>query len=184
MTDRLLSPPLALRPHALRALDVWLFRRLGCGSTARPLTLATAVWIAHWSWVPLVAALVVALWRGPVATAPVLGALATATGLQVVTMRLARRVAAPRPFALGLCDNHLNHSMRGGMPSTHAAVMGALAGALWPWMAMWPELALVPAIAALTAWARVHAGAHFPSDVLVGLALGAALGRQAMAALG
>jgi len=110
--------------------------------------------------------------------------LGLATLVQVLAKRSARWLSAPRPFALGLCPNHLNHGERGGMPSTHAAVMGALAGALAPWMAMWPELALVPAIAALTAWARVHAGAHFPSDVLVGLALGAALGRQAMAALG
>ena len=184
MTDHSLSPSLALRPHALRGLDVRLFRLLGCGSTERPLTLAVAVWIAHWSWVPLVGALAMALWRGPAAVVPVLGALGAATALQVLAKRLARWVAAPRPFAVGLCANHLNHSLRGGMPSTHAAVMGCLAGALSPWMVMWPELALVPAIAALTGWARVHAGAHFPSDVLVGLALGGALGRQAMAAVG
>jgi undecaprenyl-diphosphatase len=65
------------------------------------------------------------------------------------------------------------------MPSTHAAVMACLAGALSPWMVVWPELALLPSIAVITAWARVHAGAHFPSDVLAGLMLGASVGSAA-----
>ena len=103
-------------------------------------------------------------------------ALVSATLLQVLVKRLARRLSARRPFAMGLCANHLDHSDRGGMPSTHAAVMACLAGALSPWMGAWPELALLPWIAVVTAWARVHAGAHFPSDVVMGLLLGAAVG--------
>ena len=37
-------------------------------------------------------------------------------------------------------------------------------------------LAVLIGTALATAWARVYAGAHFPSDVLLGLALGCALG--------
>lgn len=62
------------------------------------------------------------------------------------------------------------------MPSTHAAVMGCVAGSLMPWAGISPELALLPLIAVITGWARVHAGAHFPSDVLAGLLLGMAFG--------
>ena len=183
MTDHPMSSPLALRPHALRSPDVRLFRWLGCGDTSRPVRLAVAVCIAHWSWVPLVLCLAFCAAQRTGAAMPVITALGLATLVQVLAKRSARWLSAPRPFALGLCPNHLNHGDRGGMPSTHAAVMGCLAGALWPWMAAWPELAWLPAIAGLTAWARVHAGAHFPSDVLAGLALGGVVGRQAMAAL-
>lgn len=108
---------------------------------------------------------------------PLVSALLTATVVQLLVKRASRRWSAKRPFAIGLCQNHLGHSDRGGMPSTHAAVMGCVAGSLMPWAGVYPELALIPVIAALTGWARVHAGAHFPSDVLVGLLMGMAVGR-------
>lgn len=179
-------PPLlsGARSAAWRAADWQLMAWMGAGRVDRPLRLQLAIGLAHWSWVPMALCLALCMARRTDALVPVATALGLATLVQVLAKRSARWLSAPRPFALGLCPNHLNHGERGGMPSTHAAVMGCLAGALSPWMVTWPELALVPAIAALTAWARVHAGAHFPSDVLVGLALGAALGRQAMAALG
>lgn len=39
-----------------------------------------------------------------------------------------------------------------------------------------PLLAVLGTIALGTAWARVCVGAHFPTDVLLGLSLGGALG--------
>lgn len=36
---------------------------------------------------------------------------------------------------LGLCPNHLGHSARGGMPSTHATVLAFLAG--WGSVMVW-----------------------------------------------
>lgn len=179
-------PPLlsGARSAAWRAADWQLMAWMGAGRVDRPLRLQLAIGLAHWSWVPMALCLALCMARRTDALVPVATALGLATLVQVLAKRCARWLSAPRPFALGLCPNHLNHGERGGMPSTHAAVMGCLAGALSPWMLMWPELALVPAIAALTGWARVQAGAHFPSDVLVGLALGGALGRQVMAALG
>ena len=170
--------------RAWRASDWQLMAWMGAGRADRHWRLRLAIGLAHWSWVPLALCLVLCAVQRAGALVPVATAMGLATLVQVLAKRGARWLSAPRPFALGLCPNHLNHGERGGMPSTHAAVMGCLAGALSPWMAMWPELALVPAIAALTGWARVQAGAHFPSDVLVGLALGGALGRQAMAVLG
>lgn len=169
--------------RAWRASDWQLMAWMGAGRADRHWRLRLAIGLAHWSWVPLALCLVLCAVQRAGALVPVATAMGLATLVQVLAKRGARWLSAPRPFALGLCPNHLNHGERGGMPSTHAAVMGCLAGALSPWMAMWPELALMPAIAALTGWARVQAGAHFPSDVLVGLALGGALGRQAMAAL-
>ena len=56
-------------------------------------------------------------------------------------------------------------------PSDHAVMAGAVAAGLW-----WVErrLGLVAAVAALAmAFARVYVGAHYPLDVVAGLALGA-----------
>lgn len=76
-------------------------------------------------------------------------------------------------------------------PSSHAggAAVAAIAadevlrrdfaGAPWLAPARWTNAGLV----ALGAWSRVEAGAHYPSDVLAGAALGAFLGRFAHALL-
>jgi len=96
--------------------------------------------------------------------------------VQLACKRLARYLHAPRPFALGLCPNHLGHSARGGMPSTHATVLAFLAGCTVPLVAVAPMLGWLGPVAIATGWARIQAGAHFPSDVLIGLGLGYGLG--------
>lgn len=59
-------------------------------------------------------------------------------------------------------------------PSRHALTGGAFALVLW---LAWRPLGLLAWIyALLVAWGRVHAGKHWPSDVLAGLLVGAALG--------
>jgi undecaprenyl-diphosphatase len=58
-------------------------------------------------------------------------------------------------------------------PSDHAVMAGAVAGGLF---LVNRRLGIVAALAALAmAFARVYIGAHWPDDVLVGLALGAAV---------
>ena len=162
-----------------RSRDIAWFCWMGAGRTDRPLRLSLAIAIAHWSWLPLVVVLASSMVFRADAIGPVLSALGVATLMQWLVKRLARWLSSRRPFAIGLCANHLHHSDRGGMPSTHASVMACLAGALSPWMVLWPEFALMPSIAVITAWARVQAGAHFPSDALVGLMLGASVGSAA-----
>ncbi len=57
-------------------------------------------------------------------------------------------------------------------PSDHATVVGAAAGGLW-----FVDRRLgrsVAGLALLMAFARVYVGAHYPGDVIAGLALGAA----------
>lgn len=159
-----------------RSRDIRWFCGMGAGQTDNPIRLTCAIVISRWSWVPLVAVLGSSVAFRSDSTWPVMQALLLATLLQVLVKRVANKFSLPRPFAIGLCANHLGHSDRGGMPSTHAAVMGCLAGALSPWMAAWPEIALLHCICLMTAWARVCAGAHFPSDVLAGLLLGFSVG--------
>lgn len=166
------------QPHVLRLLwrlDLALFSWVLGHHGPRPAVLRWACWTARWAAWPLVA--VLALYAGlqPQRWLELLVALVTAGLTQWVGKRLAHRWNRARPFALGLCANALQHSARGGFPSAHALVMGALAGFCWFWLPPW-WLAAVLALVAATAWARVYAGAHFPFDVLAGTAAGALVG--------
>lgn len=155
--------------------DVWLFRRLGAGQgPASGLTLARLV--ARWSWLPLLVLVVLVSLPHRLGPALALLCLAWAGLVQLAGKRLARRWQAQRPFALGLCDNHLGHGGRAGFPSSHALVMGAVVGALLPHTGSEVLIAAMAAVALGTGWARVHTGAHFPLDVVAGLALGVASG--------
>lgn len=162
--------------------DIWLFQRLGAGRGPRWL-MNLARWVARWSWLPLLA-LVVAVsvgQGGGVLLAPLV--LLQAGLLQWLGKKLARHWSAQRPFVLGLCDNHLGHGGRAGFPSSHALVMGAVLGALLPHTGSDALLLAMVAVAVGTGWARVHTGAHFPTDVIAGLAAGLAWGLVAGFAL-
>jgi len=163
-----------LQPH-WRRWDVRLFRWMGAGRSPC-MMLEMAKWVARWSWVPLVVVLADMAIEDVRDRVLVLHALITAGIVQLVSKRFAARWELPRPFAVGLCANHLNHSRRAGFPSTHAMVMGSLFGFMLPFGPLDLDIALVGSIALLTGWARVYAGAHFPSDVAAGLGLGAVLG--------
>lgn len=85
---------------------------------------------------------------------------------------LGHAVAEPRPYTvlphvLLLVPRTTDFAF----PSDHAVMAGAVAAGLW-WVDR--RLGIVATIAAvLMAFARVYVGAHYPGDVLVGLALGA-----------
>ncbi len=159
---------------AWQTLDRRLFAWVGGGHTARPLPLRLACLLGRWSWVPLLALMTaVALRHGPAGLWMPGQCLMVATLVQVASKRLARRWCAGRPFMLGLRPNHLRHSARGGFPSTHATVMGAVLGFMALQLsAADPALAGMALTALGTSWARVYAGAHFPLDVLGGLVFG------------
>lgn len=155
--------------------DVWLFRRIGAGR-GPAIGLALARLVANWSWLPLL--MLVVLVSLPHRLGPWLALMClTWAGLvQLAGKRLARRWQAQRPFAMGLCANHLGHGGRAGFPSSHALVMGAVLGVLLPHTGSGALMAAMAAVALGTGWARVHTGAHFPLDVAAGLALGVAFG--------
>ena len=161
----------------LRHFDVWLFRWMRAGHGARLTLLALARQVSRHSWVPLLAtlfAMAASLQEGGWTVAML--CLCAATVAQVASKKCALVWAAPRPFALGLSHNHLKHGSRAGLPSTHAAVMGSVVGFMAVAAPGHPLLAVLGTIALGTAWARVYVGAHFPTDVLLGLSLGGALG--------
>jgi undecaprenyl-diphosphatase len=160
----------------LRRVDVQLFRWMRAGHGARAGLLRVARQVSHHSWVLMLATLFAMAVGTPEGGWTLLKCLGMATLAQLASKRCAARWAAPRPFALGLSDNHLQHGPRAGLPSTHAAVMGAVVVFMSVAAAGHPLLAVLCITALATAWARVYAGAHFPSDVLLGLALGGVLG--------
>lgn len=77
-----------------------------------------------------------------------------------------------RPFVLGLGTRWVQHAADGSFPSSHAAVMGALAAAALLAPGRWPLKALALAAALWVSWSRVALGLHFPSDVLGGWCVG------------
>jgi undecaprenyl-diphosphatase len=122
--------------------------------------------------------------RGPARTvaaalwAPLAVLLAVA-----VNQPLGRLVAAPRPYAV-----HpdllvlVGRSADPSFPSDHAVMAGAVAAGL---LLVHRRLGLVAALAAvLMAATRVYVGAHFPSDVVAGLVLGAGVSVVGWALLG
>lgn len=167
--------PLLAPPSIWRRFDIWLFRRLGAGRGPRA-ALSLARLVARWSWLPLLVLVVLVALPHRLGPALALLCLSWAGLVQLAGKRLARRWQAQRPFALGLCDNHLGHGGRAGFPSSHALVMGAVLGVLLPHTDSGALIAAMAAVALGTGWARVHTGAHFPLDVLAGLGLGLASG--------
>lgn len=156
-------------------LDIFLFRLIGAGQgSAWGLGLAQLV--ARWSWLPLLAMAGLALWSVPQGAWIALSCLAWMGIVQWTGKRLARRIQSLRPFSLGLCDNHLGHGGRAGFPSSHALAMACLLGSLAPFTHRAGLLTAIGLLTLATSWARVHGGAHFPLDVLAGLAVGVVCG--------
>lgn len=157
--------------------DKRMFALLGAGPSATAWGVSVAKAIATWSWLPMTLLLLGQVAMQMSLLAWVLGALLLSGLVQWVVKRITRRWPVPRPFALGLCPNHLQHGPRGGFPSAHAIVMGFLVGMLAQAPLFLPEIGwALFVLSMVTAWARVYVGAHFVSDVAAGLCLGGLLG--------
>jgi undecaprenyl-diphosphatase len=168
--------------HARRSdWDLLTFARLGGGHAARALPLRAALLIARGSSGLLLIVLLLATWltAAPFASATLVLLLAGAT--QYAGKRLAHRHGAPRPYHLGLSPNRLQQGARGGWPSSHALSMACVCGALWVLAGPGPLWSAAALLTLATGWARVYAGAHFPSDVIAGWGLGLASGTLGMA---
>lgn len=127
--------------------------------------------------IALFAVLLVAGWlvgrrRGPRVVAGALGAGAAALLALALNQLIGHAVDRARPYT-SHTGVHLLVSKTSdfSFPSDHAAVAGAVAVGL---LLVSRPLGLVAALAALVmAFSRVYVGAHYPGDVVAGLAVGA-----------
>jgi undecaprenyl-diphosphatase len=127
----------------------------------------------------LFAALLVAGWwiaRRDPNPAPMAAAVWAPVGMLAalaINQPIAAAVNETRPCNTlpGIVVLHCNTDA--GFPSDHAVMAGAVTAGLW---LVHRRLGALAALAAVTmALARVYIGAHYPQDVLAGLALGAAV---------
>jgi membrane-associated phospholipid phosphatase len=93
---------------------------------------------------------------------------------EVITQTLKRLADQPRPTASipGLeVHGYPKDPYGDAYPSAHTSVTVGLVTALWPWLT-WPQRVVGVAIAALVALNRMYIGAHWPLDVVGGVAIG------------
>jgi undecaprenyl-diphosphatase len=93
---------------------------------------------------------------------------------QLMTQVLKHVANQPRPIhVIPDLDTHGYPTSPHGnaYPSAHTAVVVAAVCALWPWM-RWPQRVAGLVFAALTACNRIYIGAHWPIDVVGGIAIG------------
>ncbi|PWB81536.1 MAG: phosphatase PAP2 family protein [Methylocystaceae bacterium] len=125
-------------------------------------------------WIYLILGAIVFLCAGREALPVVLLAGLNAALLHCLFPHIKRRIGRPRPFhvdprlpsLLKILDEH-------SFPSGHTMT---LSGVLVPIVIAWPSIAMSAAALVLSmAWSRIATAHHYPSDVVVGAALGVAM---------
>lgn len=163
----------------MQSMNVILFEMLGAGfspdlfwlEAARLVTAATGWMIAAMlAWIA---------WRHPARRLEIALGLACAGCATPLAQALAASLNFPRPFMLGLSAEYLSHGWRGGLPSTHASAMTALATFLLLRPHLFAMGVVTAALMLATGWARIYLGVHFPLDIVGGIALGGLIGSAA-----
>ncbi|MDE2093761.1 MAG: undecaprenyl-diphosphatase [Burkholderiales bacterium] len=147
--------------------NLHLFELINAAPGLGPVRLLLATVLAQWLiWlVPI--AMAFAWVRGDlVARAELLHMLLAALIALGVAQIVVHVWPQPRPFALHLGTQYLQHSTDPGLPSDHVTVfwslaLGALASRRY---AVWGFPLLATGL--VVGWARVYLGVHFPFDVL------------------
>ncbi|TPG23449.1 phosphatase PAP2 family protein [Variovorax guangxiensis] len=166
----------------MNALNATLFGIFGGGFNPNPAVLSVALALAVATTWACAALLFAAAWIKPEVRMRVLLVLVVAGLASLLSRELAAALAMPRPFMVGLSPPHLEHGMRAGLPSTHAAVMFTVAFMLVFDRRLRAVGMAVLAMAATTGWARVYVGVHFPLDIVAGALLGLCIAVAARAA--
>lgn len=112
--------------------------------------------------------------------AALLSVVSVTASVAITTYGLKRVIARERPqrpdthHAHGEGPNAVPMPDTGSFPSAHSASAAALATTM---LLEWPAVAApFVMLAGLVGYSRLHAGVHFPSDVVGGMALGTAAG--------
>lgn len=167
---------------ALGAADRWLLLKINRDWTAPALDKTMPVFtnlqkVPWFIYGVAPAVLALWLWKGRKRALKVLVVAALAAGSSdFIAFRVIKPlVARPRPeYSVPGVDVRVPNGGRDGFPSNHASNAAAAAFVL---SSAYPGGTLAfAALAGLIAYSRVYVGAHYPGDVLAGLALGAAIG--------
>lgn len=163
----------------------WLFKTclLLTDKLGDATTLATIAWLWFWRERPGAAGATTTMTRTE-SRARVIVFAAAGMAAYVTARLIAFAVDADRPFATFLPVHGIPGAFEGlrtfgSFPSDHAALLGALPVALLYWnrRAAW----VWAGISTLLVLARVAVGFHYPSDMIVGAAIGAVFTVAAMA---
>ncbi|SDJ08655.1 Membrane-associated phospholipid phosphatase [Frankineae bacterium MT45] len=133
----------------------------------RPFPL-TLLGIALLAWIVLTA-------RGRFMRLEIVRCAAVAYAIAQITATVLKHLAnQPRPlFVVPNLDTHGYPGDPNGnaYPSAHTAVVVAIVAATWPWV-RWPQRLVGVVVAVLIAFNRLYIGAHWPIDVVGGVAIG------------
>lgn len=156
----------------MRYVNFGLFEWMAGGFHPTPWLLVAACWIAvYGAWVAGATVIYSGL-RKPSQRLYLLLLVLLACLTSVLSQAISSALDMPRPFAIGMSPNYLQHGGRGAMPSTHMSVMSLVALGCLVRPGLRAGGAVLLALAFATAWGRIYAGAHFPADVGAGLLLG------------
>lgn len=167
----------------MNPLDIELFLLLNASADSPAWLLAAARMVSqHLSTVALLALLPLAFF-GRRARWQVCGVLLAMALAWLAARGMRETIPSVRPFVMGLGYQGMPHSASTGFPSMHATMAAAWAGGLC-WFAAprwrWAWVAVAVPVAVGIAWSRVYLGLHFPSDMGMGLLLGAVSGWLAL----
>ena len=172
---------------AIRPAEIALFHALNAaGPAALEPVMHALSWLGHYARAPVYATglMLIAVafrryGRQAAAQASAAAAYTLLIGFAIavpLTAALKQSFAQSRPAAvleharvLAAADSQFS------FPSGHAMFVGLVAASVWPALGAWGRAA-VALFAAAVAVSRVWLGAHFPSDVAIGLLLGVGAG--------
>lgn len=155
-----------------RSLFLWI----NATGTSPDWLIALATFIAR-DVIAIVPLMIVVLWLwGPRSQLTSQRVLVVKTGIALlyalaISWCLGHLFPHPRPFAIGLGYQYLDHAPDESYPSDHGTVIFTFALAFICWHRLWSG-AILLATGVAIAWSRIYLGVHWPLDMLGGLLVG------------
>ncbi|PIN86210.1 undecaprenyl-diphosphatase [Candidatus Woesearchaeota archaeon CG10_big_fil_rev_8_21_14_0_10_44_13] len=148
------------------ALDYYLFSLMNQYAGSSPYITKTFVFFAEYLIVIFILFFIIEFKNVKAVSNAIFSSVVAASINEAISLFYFR----PRPFVANNVNLLIDHLRTASFPSTHAAVSFALATSVFIYNRKAGVFAYM--IAAVIALSRVFVGVHYPSDVLVGAAIG------------